>query len=162
MLFRRPTCLSLFVLWGWPALASGQPLADLQRRFDLEKNPVRRAQFFSKKLGPALLSEIADLYRTAPLETANARARAYVEHVAKLSDDLHLAVRDPERHSAGFKQLEIHLRDALLRLRDLSTSLPFSDREELKKQIDRVELIRTDIFSKLFPRRPGAAKEMRQ
>ena len=142
-----------------PPSAANQQLAELQHRFDLEKNPVRRAQFFSKKLGPALISEIADLYRTAPLETANAQVRAYADLVSKLSEDLTQAVPDPERHSAGFKQLEIHLRNALSRLRDVSTSLPFNDREELKKQIGRLERVRDDIFDKLFPRSPRPPKE---
>ncbi len=162
----HPTLLALlsFGIWpvphlAWPPLASSQQVAELQRRFDLEKNPVRRAQFFSKKLGPALISEIADLYRGGPLETANAQVQAYVDLVARLSEDLTQAVPDPERHSAGFRQLEIHLRNALLKLRDVSTSLPFSDREELKKQIGRLERMRDDVFNKLFPRTPGAAKE---
>ncbi len=159
MFLRRPVTLSVFLLLISPPLAPDQQLAELQRRFALQKNPVRRAQFFSKKLGPAQISAIADLYHSGPLEAANARIQSYVEQVAQLSDELNQAVRDPERHAGGFKQLEVHLRNSLLRLRDVSASLPFSDRDELKKQIDQLERIRSDIFAKLFPRTPGVTKE---
>lgn len=159
MFLCRPTALPVFLLLIWPALATDQQLAELQRRFGLQRDPVRRAQFFSKKLGPALISAVADLYRSGPLDAANARVQSYVEQVAHLSDELNRAVRDPERHVGGFKQLELHLRNALLRLRDVSASLPFSDRDQLKKQIDRLERIHSDLFAKLFPRTPRTEKE---
>ncbi len=159
MFLCHPTTLSISLLFLWLVLAPDQQLVELQRRFSLQKGSVQRAQFFSRKLGPAQISALADLYRTGQLEAANAELQSYVEQIARLADELNQAVRDPERHSGGFKPLEVHLRGAILRLRDVSTSLPYSDRDELKKQIDRLERLRFDLFAKLFPRTGAAEKE---
>lgn len=154
MFLRRQILFSLPLILVWAPLAVSQQLAELRRQFELQEGAVRRAQFFSKKLGPAEVLAIADLYHSGSLEAANSRAGAYVEQVAILSQELMRAVPDPERHSGGFKQLEIHLRQATSKFRDVAASLPFSERDELNKQIDRLERLRSDIFSRLFPRTP--------
>jgi hypothetical protein len=139
------------------AAAPADDVRQLQARFDRENNSVRKAKLL-EKLGDAQLEETrrasqANDYRTLGLvmEKYRDNARAAVAALKKEHPDA-------ERHTGGFKQLQIHVHKAI---RDVDEILVIAP-EEYRPP---VEIVRRDLaalddelLNLLFPRRPERKK----
>jgi hypothetical protein len=139
------------------AAAPADDISQLQARFDRENNSVRKAKLL-EKLGDAQLEETrrasqANDYRTLGLVMEKYRDNARAA-VAALKKDH----PDAERHTGGFKQLQIHVHKAI---RDVDEILVIAP-EEYRPP---VEIVRRDLaalddelLNLLFPRRPEGRK----
>lgn len=129
-------------------------LGMLQQRFDAERDGVRKAKML-QKLGDAQFAK----------ERQDARANDYVAVglvMEKYRDNVRAAVEalkrqhpDAERHSSGYRQLEIHLAAGIREVQDVILAMPEPYRppmELVKKDLRELDV---ELLRLLFPRRPG-------
>jgi hypothetical protein len=141
-------------LMAGPAFAQDRA-ADLHARFAHESDPVRKAKLMSD-LGEVEFQEIHKDASDGNLEQALTVLQEYRDETRSCVGALDKAVPNAERHSAGFKQLQISLQESLRRLDTLIHTMtadeqgPFLD---VRKDLDDMD---RHILEELFP---GKASE---
>lgn len=134
---------------------------DLSRRFDAERDPVRRAKLFPK-LGDAYLDLLREKTKDEQYEQALALLNAYLDTLRKLYSTLRNTVSDPETKPAGFIQLEKHLRESIRKLSDATASLPVDQRVPFEIDLRDLRDIENELIEALFPRRPTDSTNRRR
>jgi hypothetical protein len=139
---------------------SAEPADDvsqLQARFDRESNSVRKAKLL-EKLGDAQLEETrrasqANDYRRLGLvmEKYRDNARAAVEALKKEHPDA-------ERHTGGFKQLQIHIHKAIRDVDEILVIAPDEYRPPVEIVRRDLAALDDELLNLLFPRRPEGRK----
>jgi hypothetical protein len=139
------------------ARAATEDVKSLQTRFDRETNSVHKAKLL-EKLGDAQLEQTrrasqANDYRTIGfvMEKYRDNARAAVNALKKDHPDA-------ERHTSGFKQLQIHVHKSLREVDEVLVVAPDEYRPPL--EIVRRDLAKLDdeLLELLFPRHPSEKK----
>src|SRR5947209_12776098 len=93
--------------------AEGQTRVDaLQAEFDRETNPVHKAKLIHK-LGDAQFQEAHRAGDAEDYETVAKWMESYRDNAKKALTALEAAHPDGERHSEGYKQMQIHVRKSL-------------------------------------------------
>jgi predicted nucleic acid-binding Zn-ribbon protein len=146
-----------------PLAAQLQTTDQWRAKFDHETDPVRKA----KLLLPLGESEFKD----AESALANDKAAEALDILKKYLDEtqscekaLEEKFSDPEKHSNGYKQLQISLRGSLRRLDAMIVGLNEDDRKpfvEIRGQLDEID---RHLIHMLFPKQPandGAGKPKR-
>jgi len=134
-------------------LAAQDRLTVDQARYDQETDPVRKARALVK-LGDDQIDEarkqLKDGDEIASLHTLE-QYRDEVQHMAEL---LKATGVDPEKKPAGFKELQISLRETVRHIDDLILNLPVDKRPFFREV--RTDLVNTqnDLIDALFPRQP--------
>jgi hypothetical protein len=139
-----------------PALA-GQSLERLREEFRQETDPVQRARLFPK-LGVALLAEMKKKEGAREYDGVPALFLEYRDGATAAYSGLEATGRDAEKQSAGFRELEMHLRKSLHPLNDIVFGMPFDEREPLRKPQKDIEELDNRLVKGLFPRRPETHK----
>jgi len=139
-----------------PALA-GQPLERLREEFRQETDPVRRAKLFPK-FGSALLAEMRKQEEAKQYDRVLPLFLEYHDCAEAAYSGLAATGRDPGKKSAGFRELEMHLRTSLHPLNDIVFGMPFDEREPLRKPQKDLEDLDSRLVKELFPREPQADK----
>lgn len=153
-IFSIGASLLLVALLAGATMAREQT-AELRARFDQESNPVRKAKMMPK-LGSAQFSDIESDVAASNMQGALDILRQYRTEAGTCMNGLDATGVDAEKHSAGFKSLQISLREALRRLDSLMASLtadqqtPFLD---IRKELDQMN---RHLIHELFPREPGS------
>jgi hypothetical protein len=135
-------------------LAAQDRLAVDQARYDQETDPVRKARALVK-LGDDQIDEarkqLKDGDEIASLHTLE-QYRNEVQHMAEL---LKATGIDPEKKPAGFKELQISLRETVRHIDDLILTLPVDKRPFFREV--RTDLVNTqnELIDALFPRQSG-------
>jgi hypothetical protein len=78
----------------------------------------------------------------------------YRDEAALCMKELDAKVADPEKHSGGFKELEISVRQSLRRLDELLVSMTAEEQKpflEVREDLDRMN---RHLVRELFPRQP--------
>jgi hypothetical protein len=131
-----------------------QDLAQLQERFDHENDAVHKAKLLAK-LGDAQF----DKERTAAKEndyvTVGLVMEKYRDNARAALEALKKAHPEAEKHSSGFKQLEIHVGRGLVEIRDVILSMPEPLRPPMELVQKDLQDIDVELLRMLFPRRPG-------
>jgi hypothetical protein len=125
--------------------------ADFQR----ETNPVHRAKIMVR-LGRAEFDAIEQQAANDNVQQALAGAREYqmqADSVAKALDAMGV---NAEKHSAGFKELQISVRDALRRLSNLMVGLSGSEQEPFVAIRSDLDALNRHLITELFPDQPGS------
>jgi hypothetical protein len=130
-------------------------LGQYKTQFDNEKDPVRKAKILVK------LSE--SQFRQIRSEADSGKAEDGLKDLELVRDECistHEALKatavDPERKSAGFKELEISVRESLHRLREILAGLGGEDEQHYAKVRGQLEQLNNELIKELFPRQPGA------
>jgi hypothetical protein len=129
-------------------------LGTLQRRFDAEHDGVRKAKML-QKLGDAQFAK----------ERQDARANDYVAVglvMEKYRDNVRDAVEalkkqhpDAEKHSSGYRQLEIHVAAGIREVQDVILAMPEPYRPPMELVKKDLRALDVELLRLLFPRRPG-------
>ena len=148
------------VAWGYFILVlSCAPLllqtrtTDFLTRFEHETDPVHRAKLMPR-LGDEQFHEIAKEISDGNLPEALTILKKYHDEVALCTKELDAKVSDPEKHSGGFKELEISVRQSLRRLDELLVSMTGEEQKpflEVREDLDRMN---RHLVRELFPRQP--------
>lgn len=149
---------------GWMALllfasspAPAQSLSELQNRFDHEKNSVAKAKLL-EKLGDAQFEEARRAEREGNNNVVDLTLEKYRDNVRAALDALKKQHPDAEKHSNGYRQIEMHVKHGIREVEDSMLAAPAPYKPPL--QIVRQELITMDdeLIQMLFPHRPAPVK----
>lgn len=133
-------------------LAGQDRTAELRSRFEHEPNPVQKAKLMPE-LGEAEFQQVRkDLEDQRVAEALNL-LRDYDSQVNTCVKSLAGTNVDPDKHPAGFKQLQISIRESLRHIDALVPSMT-SDQQapflEIRKDLDEVD---RHLIEQLFPGR---------
>jgi hypothetical protein len=152
-LVRTRRCLPLLIVaLPWTALVAADQLTDLQARFDHENNSVRKAKLL-EKLGDAEFDATRQASQAQNYQSVDLILEKYRDNARAAMDALKREHPDAERHTNGFKQLQMHVHRSL---RELDEALLVSP-PEYKPPLELVkrDLLAMDdeLLKLLFPRR---------
>src|SRR5215467_5458283 len=138
-----------------PVLAQG--LSELQSRFDREKNSIAKAKLL-EKLGDAQFEEARRAEREGNNNVVDLTLEKYRDNVRAALDALKKQHPDAEKHSNGYRQMEMHVKHGIREVEDSMLAAPEPYKPPL--QIVRQELVAMDdeLIQMLFPHRPAPAK----
>jgi len=131
--------------------------ADLRSRFEHETNPVQKAKLMPD-LGQAEFQQIQKEVETYRLSVALDLLREYNSQVASCMKALESTNVDPEKHPAGFKQLQISVRESLRRIDALLPTMTSDEQAPflgVRKDLDEVN---RRLIEQLFPGRTPPPK----
>lgn len=155
-LFRIPPAAILIVFFC--ILFSGSAVfAQDRTQFDQETNPVRKAKIF-QKLGEAQITQFSKQATNSDYDGALQTLTEYRDEARIAFDGLRATGVDPERHSDGFRQLQIGLRKGLWEMERTLPVIPDERRAPFHAVADTLTEIQTQLVHMLFPHDPGAAK----
>ncbi len=140
-----------------PGARADDTLAKLREEYRQETEPIRRAKFFPK-LGNALIAEMRKAESTREYDSVRPLFVEYRDGAGAAFAGLMATGRDAEKHSKGFRELEMHLRQSLRALNDLVFGLPLEDREALLGAQREIESMDDRLVRALFPHTPDAPK----
>ena len=126
--------------------------ADLRARFEHETNPVQKAKLMPD-LGEMEFQQIRTKVDQDDFSTALDLLKKYDQQVDACVKGLASLNVDPEKHPAGFKQLQISVRDSLRRIDALLPPMTIDEQApflEIRKKLDEVN---RRLIEQLFPRR---------
>ena len=127
-------------------------------RFAHESDPVRKARLMPD-LGDAEFAEIRKDVEAGHLPDALSVLQEYRDEAQSCVKALGAAGIDAEKHSSGFKQLEISLQESLRRLDALLPNMTVDEQApflEVRKDLDNMN---RHLIEELFPRRAPPAEK---
>jgi hypothetical protein len=134
-------------------------LVELQARFDREANAVRKAKML-EKLGNAQFEAARSAGKAGDHGAVGLTLEKYRDNVRAALESLKKEHPDAERHSNGYRQLEIHVRKGIREVEEVLLVAPEPYQPPL--QIVRQDLVamEDELLRLLFPlhpvRRPAA------
>ncbi len=145
-------CAGLVVLLPTPAAQVS--VQDLRARFVHEPSPVRRAKLLPK-LEQAEFDEIRHEAADGNYAKALELLGSYRDEVRATQKALDATGVDPEKKSAGYKELQIAVRESLRQLSEILVGLPPDWKmgfEDVRRELDGLN---NRLIVQLFPRQPG-------
>jgi len=135
------------------SLSAADGLAELQAQFDRETSGVHKAKLLGK-LGDAQFEEARRAGKAGDYDAVGLTLEKYRDNVRAAVEALKKQHPDAEKHSNGYRQLEIHVRKGVREVDDTLLVSPESHMPPL--QIVRQDLAAMDdeLLKMLFPRRP--------
>jgi hypothetical protein len=139
------------------ARAATEDVKSLQTRFDHETNSVHKAKLL-EKLGDAQLEQTRRASQANDYRTIGFVMEKYRDNARAAVDALKKDHADAERHTSGFKQLQIHVHKSLREVDQVLVVAPDEYRPPL--EIVRRDLANIDdeLLELLFPRHPNEKK----
>ncbi len=145
----------LLALLFHPGLAySVETLAQLQERFDRETDGVKKAKLM-QKLGDAQFDAERAAAKSGDYSSVGLMMEKYRDNVRAAIAALKKAHPDAEKHSSGYKQLEIHVGKGLREIHDVILSVPEDFRPPMQLVEQDLKDMDLELLHLLFPRRPG-------
>jgi hypothetical protein len=146
---------SILVTLAACAAASAQQDALLKERaeYEAESNPVDKAKILAK-LGPHELAAARALLGNGNEEQALAVLEKYRDAVRDTTGALAATGINASRRSAGFKELQISVRQSIRRLDDLILSLQQEVRPWFRAVRSDLETAENSLIDALFPAPP--------
>ena len=127
-------------------------------QFDNEKDPVRKAKILVK-LAESQFQHIRSEADSGEQEDGLKDLEIVRDECISTHEALKAKGLDPERKSAGFKELEISVRESLHRLREILAGLGGEDEKHYAKVRSQLEQLNNELIRELFPRQPGAGPQ---
>ena len=146
-------CLAALLAPACAAAGREDDLASLRAQFKEQTDAVKRAKLFPK-LGSALLAEMKKHEEAKEYDRVPPLLIEYRDSATTAVSALSAAGRDAEKHSGGFRELEMHLRRALHQVNDIIYGMPLDDREPLRGPQHDIEELDNKLVKALFPRGP--------
>jgi hypothetical protein len=137
-------------------LAAQDRLADDLAKFQHETDSVRKTRLLAK-----LGDEQVDLAKRQLKEDHEVESlhtlEQYRDEVHEMVAALHSLGVDAEKKPAGFKELQISLRETIRRIDDLILTLNADKRPFFREVRNDLFADQNDLIDQLFPRKPGKA-----
>ncbi len=126
----------------------------LQRRFDAEQDGVRKAKIL-QRLGDLQFAKERDAARANDYSAVGLVMEKYRDNVRAAVDALKKQHPDAEKHSSGYRQLEIHVGVGIREVRDVILAMPEPLRPPMRLVENDLNDMDKELLRLLFPRRPG-------
>ena len=151
----------LHVVAPWAAMAllvtssvAQTRLLDLRAQFLREPNPVHRAKLLPK-LGRAEFGEIREEIDNGDYAKALALLGDYRDNLRATQKALDATGVDPEKKPAGYKDLQIAVRESLRQLGEILITIPAEWKmgfDDIRRELDDAN---NRLIVQLFPHQPG-------
>lgn len=153
-----PVLLVLAVVLSVPlVLAAVDDLAQLQEKFDRETDGVRKAKLL-QKLGDAEFEQERQAAKASDYTAVGLQMEKYRDNVRAALEALKKTHPDAEKHSSGYKQLEMHVGKGIREVRDVILAVPEPYRPPMQLVEQDLKELDSELLHLLFPRRPGERK----
>jgi len=129
-------------------------LGALQQRFDAERDGVRKAKML-QKLGDAQFAKEREDARANDYVAVGLVMERYRDNVRAAVEALKKQHPDAEKHSSGYRQLEIHVAAGLREVQDVILAMPEPYRPPMELVKKDLRAMDVELLRLLFPRRPG-------
>jgi hypothetical protein len=139
------------------ARAATEDVKSLQARFDRETNSVHKAKLL-ERLGDAQLDETRRASQANDYKTIGLVMEKYRDNARAAVDALKKDHPDAERHTSGFKQLQIHVHKSLREVDEVLVVAPDEYRPPLELVRRDLANIDDELLELLFPRHPSDKK----
>jgi hypothetical protein len=157
------TLLLVFVVSGF-AVGLGQKAVNRsaerleaeRRRLSALKDPVDRTKSYIK-ISNLLLDLATGVSQEHGAESLAPLVDQYVTAIQSARDTIVNSGRDPTRKPAGYKELEIALRQHTRRLQDIGRMLTIDERKPVEHALSVATSIREELIRLLFPQ-PGTSR----
>lgn len=146
---------AMVVLLSVAPLFQQATLDDLRGRYSREPDPVHKAKLLPK-LGDAEFLAVQKQLDDGNLAEALAAVREYRDQAQFCVTALDAKEPDPEKHSAGYKQLQISLRESLRRLDNMMAGLTGDDQKPFRALRNDLDQMDRHVIKELFPRQPSS------
>ena len=133
------------------ARAATEDVKSLQTRFDRETNSVHKAKLL-EKLGDAQLDVTRRASQANDYKTIGLVMEKYRDNARAAVDALKKDHPDAERHTSGFKQLQIHVHKSLREVDEVLVVAPDEYRPPLEIVRRDLAAIDDELLELLFPR----------
>ncbi len=133
---------------------SVEDLEQLQQRFDRETDGVKKAKAL-QKLGDAQFNKEREASNANDYLTVGLVMEKYRDNVRAAVEALKKTRPDAEKHSSGYKQLEIHVGKGIREIRDVIIAMPEQYRPPMQLVEQDLKDMDLELLRLLFPRRPG-------
>lgn len=153
---RRAFALML-ALYPCPLLAAADQVSELQARFDHERNSVRKAKLL-EKLGDAQFDATRRASQAKDYSQVDLILEKYRDNARAALNALKRDHRDAERHTGGFKQLQMHIDKSLREVNDVLIVSPPEYKPPLELVRQDLRSIDDELINLLFPKRPLGKK----
>ncbi|HVA72307.1 MAG TPA: hypothetical protein VNF02_04275 [Candidatus Limnocylindrales bacterium] len=141
-----------------PAIAqtarARKSVAKFQAQFAREKKPVGQAKAVVK-LGRAEYVAAWQCVTAGNFSGALEFVKDYNEHAIAAHDALDKTGVNAEKHSNGFRQLQISVRESLRQLREIAGRVPFEQRQPFQTLEKNLNALNQTLILELFPQQPG-------
>ena len=131
-----------------------ESLEQLQQRFDHETDGVRKSKAL-QKLGDAQFNKEREAANANDYVTVGLVMEKYRDNVRVAVEALKKTHPDAEKHSSGYKQLEIHVGKGIREIRDVIIAMPEQYRPPMQLVEQDLKDMDLELLRLLFPRRPG-------
>jgi len=111
---------------------------------------LRKAKALAK-LGPLQIDEVRAVLKDGLDEKGLALIEHYRDEVQQTATALHATGIEAERHPAGFKELQISLRESLRHVDAIILALPVEKRPWFEAVRSDISATQTSLFDELFP-----------
>ena len=134
------------------AAVEKEKLADLQARFDKESSSVHKAKLL-EKLGGAQFEETRRLEKTGDFNSVGLLWEKFRDNARATLEALKKQHADAERHSNGYRELEVVLREGIRELDQTLMLAPEEFRPPLQLVRGDLAAMDDEVLRLLFPRR---------
>jgi len=128
--------------------------AEFRARFARESDALRKARMMPQ-YGDLQFQEIQNEIEEGNIPRALEQLTTFRDQARSCAQSLDAKEADPEKHPAGFKQLQISVRESLRRLEDIIVRLASDDAkpfQDLRKDLEELD---RHLVHELFPRQPA-------
>ena len=142
---------ALAVMLLWATAAAQDRVAELRALFAERHNAVEKARLMPE-LGEAEFRDLREDVVAGRLGEALKVLEQYRAEARECSQGLDAMKVDAEKHPAGFKQLQISLRESLRRLNEILAGLTLDDEAPFLEVRKDLEELNQHLIGQLFPR----------
>jgi len=132
-------------------LSAQEPLAAALAQYQHEADPVRRAKELAK-FGDDQVALARKQLRSGEEEDSLRTLEQYRDEVLATFQALKATGVDAEKKPAGFKELQISLRETMRHMQDLIFTLPLDKQPFFRAVRSDVGKVQNDLVDVLFPR----------
>lgn len=145
-------CILVLLAANAPA-GRAQSLADVQARFDGETNSVRKVKLL-EKLGDIQFEEARRAGKAGDHGTVDVTLEKYRDNVRAALEALKKQHPNAEKHSEGYRKLQIFLRKGIREVDESLLVAPVAYQPPLQIVRQDLDGMEEELLKMIFPRRP--------
>lgn len=157
----RLAILAAAILLSAAFLPQQDAAHDARLKFDHDPNPQHRAKMLPQ-LGNLEFQDIHNLMSAGNYDEALKTLELYRDQATSTEKGLNASGPDATKHSTGYRQLEISVREALRRIDDLFFGVPADQKKAFSDIRDELDQLDRRLIRQLFPRDQPAGQPSAQ
>ena len=134
-------CTAIVLVLAGLALAANESLSELKARADAATGGVQAK--LCLEYAHRLLADANGLFNQGDVEKGQADIREVVDYA-------HKAANAASASGKHLKETEIDLRKLSKRMHDIGETLAFEDRDPVRKAVDEIDQIRSDLMVRMW------------